>query len=45
MGIELFSHIKTSFSPKKFDFSKFELALLNLKLRENTHTKVKNSIM
>ena len=45
VGIELFSHMKTSFSSKKFDFSKFELVLFSRKLRENTHTKVKNSIM
>lgn len=45
MGIELFSHVKTSFSSKKFDFSRFELALFNWKLRESTQTKVKNSIM
>ena len=45
MGIELFSHIKTSFSSKKFDFSKFELALFDWKLRKSTQTKVKNSIM
>ena len=45
MGIELFSHMKTSFSSMKFDFSMFELALFNWKLRESTQTKVKNSIM
>ena len=45
MGIELISHMKTSFSSMKFDFSMFELALFNWKLRESTQTKVKNSIM